>query len=677
MTDAGDREVASGSWQRLVLLSCLMLFLELALIRFVSAHVVYVRYFTNFVLLASFLGIGLGFLRSTKGRDLFLSLPLLLLLTITFVVLFPVEQLHGSTRGLFGLPALPDWVTLPIVFVLVTIVMMASAAGVARVFGTFPPLDAYRLDILGSILGIVLFTVASILRLPPVAWVSVVTLLFALGAVRRASLRHWAALGTAVTLLGLQSLISADTWSPYYRVSVEARQDDGRLPIRVNGFPHQSIWRLDDLLRRQPFYGYPYRHLTDRSPQDVLIVGAGSGNDVALALSRGARRVDAVEIDPVLLALGEDLHPHRPYQDPRVRGHAEDGRAFLEGTDRRYDLVLFALPDSLVLVARQGSLRLESFLFTREAFESVKDHLTPDGTFSMYNYYRPDVFDRYAATLTEVFGAPPCLDKGERGAGANFQAVLTVSAEPGAMRCSRWEEPQRTPRSATDDYPFPYAQGWGLSNYYVVSLTLLLLGSALAIRRFGGIDMAGARRYADLFFMGAAFLLLETKSIVQFALLFGTTWLVNSLVFAGILVSVLLAIEIAARFPRLDRRMLYGLLLASLGVAWFVRTEQLLGLSPITRFLVATAVTFAPIFFANLIFADRFRAVGSSTTAFGLNLLGAILGGVIEYSSVVVGYRALTLVAAVIYSIAYALTPRRAPSAAGQAGAGATEAAAS
>lgn len=670
MTDAGDREVASGSWRQLLLLSCLMLFLELALIRLVSAQVVYVRYFTNFVLLASFLGIGLGFLRSTKGRDHFLSLPLLLLFTITFVVLFPVEQQRGSTWGLFGLPALPDWVTLPIVFVLVTSVMMASAAGVARVFGTFRPLDAYRLDILGSILGIVLFTVASILRLPPVAWVSVVILLFALGAARRASLRHWAALGAAVTLLGLQSLISADTWSPYYRVSVEARQDDGRLPIRVNGFPHQSIWRLDDLLRRQPFYGYPYRHLTDRSPEDVLIVGAGSGNDVALALSRGARRVDAVEIDPVLLELGWDLHPERPYQDPRVRGHVEDGRAFLEGTDRRYDLVLFALPDSLVLVARQGSLRLESFLFTREAFGSVKDHLEPDGTFSMYNYYRPDVFDRYAATLTEVFGARPCLDKGERGAGANFQAVLTVSAEPGAVRCSTfWERPQRTPRSATDDYPFPYAQGWGLSNYYVVSLTLLLLGSALAIRRFGGIDMAGARRYADLFFMGAAFLLLETKSVVQFALLFGTTWLVNSLVFAGILVSVLLAIEVAARYQRLDRTMLYGLLLASLGVAWFVGTEQLLGLSPVPRFLVATAVTFAPIFFANLIFAERFRAVGSSTTAFGLNLLGAILGGVIEYTSVVVGYRALTVVAAVIYSIAYALSPRTAPSAADQAGA--------
>jgi hypothetical protein len=157
--------------------------------------------------------------------------------------------------------------------------------------------------------------------------------------------------------------------------------------------------------------------------------------------------------------------------------------------------------------------------------------------------------------------------------------------------------------------------------------------------------------------MGAAFLLLETKSIVQFALLFGTTWLVNSLVFAGILLSVLLAIEIAERVKRLRPGLLYAALLVSLGVAWVVRPEQLLGLSPVTRFVAATTITFAPILFGNLIFAERFRSVGSSTTAFGINLLGAILGGVLEYSSVVLGYRGLILVVAAAYTAAYLSRP--------------------
>ena len=148
-----------------------MLFLELALIRLVAAHNVYVRYFTNFVLLASFLGIGLGFLRANSKRDSFRSLPYFLLLTIAFVMLFPVGQRNGATHGAFGWPSLPVWLSLPLIFTLVTLVMMASAAGVARAFATFRPLHAYRLDIVGSILGIILFTIASILRLPPVAWV--------------------------------------------------------------------------------------------------------------------------------------------------------------------------------------------------------------------------------------------------------------------------------------------------------------------------------------------------------------------------------------------------------------------------------------------------------------------------------------------------------------------------
>jgi spermidine synthase len=107
---------------------------------------------------------------------------------------------------------------------------------------------------------------------------------------------------------------------------------------------------------------------------------------VAIALEHGAGRV-AVEIDPRLQQLGVELQPQRPDQDPRVEAHIDDGRAFLQRTDRRYDLVLFALPDSLTLVSGQSQLRLGSFLFTREALAEARDHLKPGGVFTMYNYY--------------------------------------------------------------------------------------------------------------------------------------------------------------------------------------------------------------------------------------------------------------------------------------------------
>ena len=79
--------------------------------------------------------------------------------------------------------------------------------------------------------------------------------------------------------------------------------------------------------------------------------------------------------------------------------HIDDGRAFLERTDRTYDTVIFALPDSLTLVAGSGPLRLESYLFTAQALQAVRGApRAPAASFAMYNSYRePWLVDRYAA----------------------------------------------------------------------------------------------------------------------------------------------------------------------------------------------------------------------------------------------------------------------------------------
>jgi hypothetical protein len=158
--------------------------------------------------------------------------------------------------------------------------------------------------------------------------------------------------------------------------------------------------------------------------------------------------------------------------------------------------------------------------------------------------------------------------------------------------------------------------------------------------------------------MGAAFLLLETKNVVQFALLFGTTWFVNSLVFAGVLLSVYLAVETCRHVNLPHPRRLYPVLLGLLALAWIVPQDSLLSLSPVPRFVAAVALAFGPIFVANLVFAQRFRDAHSATTAFAANLLGAIVGGMIEYVSLITGYRALLLVVAALYALAFMVTPR-------------------
>src|SRR5262249_11770965 len=160
-----------------------------------------------------------------------------------------------------------------------------------------------------------------------------------------------------------------------------------------------------------------------------------------------------------------------------------------------------------------------------------------------------------------------------------------------------------------------YLQQRTIPQRYLVTLFLVLLGSLVAVWVAGG-SFPPMRAYLDLFLMGAAFLLLETKAVVQFALLFGTTWFVNALVFAGVLAIVLAAIEVERRV-RIGRPfLLLVLLVLSLAVAWLVPTDALLGLSPVPRFVAAVTVAFFPIFLANLIFAERFRDAADPTAAF-------------------------------------------------------------
>jgi hypothetical protein len=243
----------------------------------------------------------------------------------------------------------------------------------------------------------------------------------------------------------------------------------------------------------------------------------------------------------------------------------------------------------------------------------------------------------------------PCVDT------VDTLSILTVSSDPAAVNCppgQTWVRPAHTPAPATDDRPFPYLRTRSIPSFYLATIAIMFLASLVAIRLVGGPfrDMVP---YADLFFLGVAFLLLETKSVVQFALLFGTTWLVNALVFAGVLLSVLLAVSLSKRVRIRRRGVLYLCLLGSLVIAWSVPPSALLELPIGARFVVAVVLAFLPIFLANLVFAQRFRDTGDSTSAFGANLIGAMMGGMLEYTSLILGFRNLLIVVAAVYGLAF------------------------
>jgi len=650
---------------RLWLGSTLMLFLELALIRWLGSNIVHLSYFSNFVLLGSFLGIGAGFLISRKNWSVLAVSPVLLAVVVAGVWLFPVtikrdggDIIYFTSLSANGPPA---WLALPMVFLGTAAILAGPAEAVGRCFGQLENLVAYRWDLIGSLTGIVGFALLSWLQAPSVVWGVLVT------AAYLTLLWGWrrilAGIACAATLLCLaaETVAPGISWSPYYKVKLtqEGAYDGKPLYlITVNGVPHQLMGSADfKLTAAEEQYRTPYERRAEAPLRNVLIIGAGSGSDVAIALAKGAEHVDAVDIDPRILQIGAELHPDHPYSDPRVTRHINDGRAFLQSTDTKYDLILFALPDSLALVNGASQIRLESFLFTAEALREARDHLSDEGVFAMYNYYRENwLIDRLGNTAQQAFGHAPCMDLFSA-----HQAVVTVAKDPNNQLCAANNHVigEAVVPPADDNAPFLYFRGGFIPQEYLWVLAGILAISLLTVRILGG-PLREMRPYLDLFFMGAAFLLLETKNIATFALLFGTTWLVNALVFAGVLLVVLAAVEVTRRFRTPPLPVVFGGIAVSLLIAYLVPPEALLPLPFWPRLLAAVLLGFLPIFLANVAFAKRFAEAESSQAAFGLNLLGSIFGGCLEYTALITGYRNLLIVVALLYLAAFLFKPRTA-----------------
>jgi hypothetical protein len=671
----------SRSPVRLFLTSFAILFVELLLIRWVPSNVRYIGFFSNFLLIASFFGIGLGIILGRRGWNPRLSLFALSLAAIAWVVLY--FQLNVQVRGageiFFGLAesnaADVNFYILPMIVGLVVIVLASLALPLGPLLKSMPPLKAYAIDIGGSLTGIATFAVLSAFGTNPALWFTIAIVLAVILDVAR-GISWWTFVNFAVLLLVLWLAIThlrvGEVWSAYYRidtVNITSGAECNNMTLEhilVDGIPHQALHPVDQPCL-EPIYTQVYRWFPDHQFGNVLVVGAGNGSDVAQALAHGADHVDAVEIDPALMQLGIDQHPNHPYSDPRVSRYINDGRAFLRTTptSTKYDLVIFALPDSLTLVSSQSAIRLESFLFTEEAFDSVRDHLSDNGIFVLYNYYRaPWLVQKLNNMLADSFGNPPLVNIAQGYAQATLAngplvAALPNGVPPGDTASAIPNDGGPTPVPATDDWPFQYLRTPFVADYYLAALGIVLLSAVVCVAIAARVTGTTIRKFSPHFFvLGTAFLLLTTRSVVSFSLLFGTTWFVNALSFFAILSSVLLAILINWKFPIRRPTFFYIALFISIAVAYLLPPESLL-FDPIwLRYIVAAAVAFAPVFFANLVFSYSFRDTTIADMAFASNLLGAMVGGALEYLALITGYRSLLLVVAVLYGLAWLFATR-------------------
>ena len=274
--------------------------------------------------------------------------------------------------------------------------------------------------------------------------------------------------------------------------------------------------------------------------------------------------MDAVEIDPKILALGRSRHPEHPYDDPRVSAHLTDARAFMKRTTARYDLILFGLLDSHTQLSDYSNMRLDNFVYTEESFREARALLTPNGIiFIKFQINHFFMGQRLAEMLSRTFGKPPVVFFAPSSYSTDATCFVispssqVETASPPIRVCvssstpsldrflPRLPEPPRArllpPPVAvtTDDWPYLYHQGhWIPGIFYLLSALVILLAAVFYFQ----IPEARTRVPSLFFFsMGAGFLLLETQVVSRLALYFGTTWQVNGIVIAAILSALLLA----------------------------------------------------------------------------------------------------------------------------------------
>lgn len=685
-----------GRYRRLFLASLLGLYFEMLIVRWLAAEIRLFSYFKNVTLMAAFLGLAIGFALAKRPRDHLAWFGPLLLLYVPAVLLvsnqtgFKSLVIPGSSEFIWRAAANSGpasaavfALVLGFFFVLTVFLFLPLGQLTGRLMMGSPPLSAYMVNLLGSLIGIWLFAAVSFLNQPPWVWFSIglLPLLLFVPITRKAIAAHAACYaGAVVILIATQG---STLWSPYYRIDVLPFEIGGKAVanpketgynLYVNQIGHMFALNLSPqyiglhpeyastLARYANLYNLPY---SISKPQQVLVVGAGMGNDIAAGLRNGAQDIDAVEIDPVIYSLGRDMHPEHPYQAGNVNVIVDDARAFLEHGDKRYELIVFGILDSQTLLSGMTSVRLDNFIYTVESFRKARQHLADDGIVALtFDVERSWIKDRLAGSLKQVFGKPPIQISITdtpwiiylAGPGADA-SELDGLCPAGTCTIGTSSMGEAVPL-ATDDWPYLYLEDRGIPTPYLMTMLLVVAIAAFASRK-----AYPTARSIDLrfFLLGAAFMLVEVRIVTELALLFGSTWIVNAIAVSAVLLMVLLANLAVSAARQLNVSILYIGLFMAMTVGYAVPLRAILPYGIALRVLFAWLLMGIPIFFASGIFSVLLKDTQDVTLAFSSNFLGSAVGGVLEYASMAFGIGSLYAFGALLYGAAWMACARSRP----------------
>jgi hypothetical protein len=688
----------------LVVLSFLSLFIELLFIRWMSTDIRLFNIFKNFPLVACFVGLGVGFAQPTDRwyRSTALNMFGAVLMIRFLLPMTGLAQLMPSNLASYNwfdpaadamMQALPMTLTYMVLLVAILagpfFVMACLGSRIGALFNASQPLPAYTVNIMGAIVGSIVFSFASFMDVSPIALFALAMAILAgsffLQYARSQALNKLtgALTATAAVATIIACLFplpkpdyATEFWSPYQHLTLIDMNKAGtdvsgkaHYQLMVNGRDYQHCW--DRAIKGDPYLDIYWRRCflpyeIKKNPKAVAVVAAGMGMDVQAGLEGGGKHIDAVDIDPVIMKLGKELNPNRPYDAPLVTPICDDARHFFTTTGRQYDLIVFSHLDSHTVIGQSSSVRLDNFVYTKEGFQQALKLLSEDGIMVVCFNARKDWFrDRMYKTLTEAAGYKPIIFKDQADEGRwSFFCVAGPAVKEGRLTAlpagveliDMSGADKAAARVLTDDWPYLYVNDITIDWTYLLICAELLLLALIASKGF--LLRPPQAGLWQLFFLGAGFMLLELQAISRLALLYGTTWITSSIVINGILVMILLANVLVIRWRpqiRASYLLVYGALLSSLLLSYFLPTETVLAAIPgIGGATLVTTITLLPMFVAGMIFPTFFAEQSNSGVALAYNMLGSVIGALLEYQSNFTGINSLVLLSIALYAISLA-----------------------
>lgn len=663
----------------------LSLFIELMIIRIHSSYFQIFAYFKNISLLSCFLGLGIGYARGGK-RPIhtifvipYLTIEIVFLhylhysiIKIQWLLKNPVvEQIaFGIDQGYQIKQFIMIYGFLILIFVFNTFCFVPLGQLASSLMQRKEELAAYSWNLIGSISGIILISFLSYLWCPPIVW-------FIFSTAGLMLFFHKDLLSFIPSLLSLviisiilcspHQLNRFDIFSPYQILSLTFYQPKSQIiELRANNTYHQRMMNLNPealqkdrrLSETADYFNLPY--IFKSNPQDVLIVGSGTGNDVAASVRNGAKHIDAVEIDPAILQFGHDFHPEQPYQADNVTTHVSDARLFIRHTKKEYDLIVYGLLDSHTLLSGQsGGIRLDSYVYTVEAFKEAKQKLKPKGLICLtFAGLREEIVYKLYYMLNQAFdGLKPVVFQCRYDGGITFvigeglKNSHIIVPDSLTNRSGEFNKKYEDIDKSTDNWPFLYMPRKSYPLSYLLMIVVLTIMSMNVISFWG--NKLGRGLSIPCFFLGAGFMLIETKGITELALVLGSTWIVISIVIAAILTMAYFANLLVMKIGLPSPLFTYTALCSTLLIGYYFSYFDLGRLDLWTGRMMMIIVLTLPLFFSGFAFSTELKKCGSIAVALSSNLLGAMLGGFLEYNVMFFGFRSLYLFAIAMYLIAF------------------------